>query len=248
MKVRYSSNSKAEESEVSLDSGCNVTLGDRAYLLKHVSDLEIKKMTSFISIRDVSNKIVSTDKYAMITIYIKEIVDDIERSACLTMKIYIMNDLKTNILIETNIITSQEITMNLKTRTIKLERCQRLNISIDVVARTQPHFKRIIRIKSSITIASNITTEVPIAYNDTIPEDRDFLFEPDCAQEFESANEIFAHIVDFTISMIQIYNVTAVPIRLPRKARLEALYEYKQDGVFLTTSTEANLAIENVKS
>ena len=36
-------------------------------------------------------------------------------------------------------------------------------------------------------------------------------------------------------------------MRLPRKARLEALYEYEQDDVFLTAPAEANLAIENVK-
>ena len=248
IKVRYSSNSKTEESEVSLDSDCDVTLKDRAYLLKHVSDLKIKKMTFFISIRDVNNKIVSIDKYAMITIYIKEIVDDMERSACLTMKIHVVNNLKTNILIETDIMTPQGMTMNLKTRTVKLERCQGLNISIDVVARTQPHSKRIIRIKSSIIITPNIITEVPIAYNDTISENKDFLFESDCAQEFEPADEIFAHIVDFTISIIQVYNATTAPMRLSRKTRLGALYEYEQDGAFLTTPAEANLAAENVKS
>ena len=202
MKVRYSSNSKTKESEVSLDSNCDVTLEDRAYLLKHVSDLEIKKITFFISIRDVNNKIVSIDKYAMITIYIKEIVNDMKRSACLTIKVHVINNLKTNILIKTNIITSQEMTMNLKTRTIKLERCQGLNISIDVVARTQSHFKRIIYIKFSIIIVLSITTKVSIAYNNIISENRDFLFELDCAQEFESASEVFAHIVNFTILII----------------------------------------------
>ena len=105
MKVRYSSNSKTKESEVSLDSNCDVTLEDRAYLLKHVSNLEIKKITSFISIRGVSNKIVSTDEYVMITIYIKEIVNGMKRSACLTIKVHVVNDLKANILIETNIMT-----------------------------------------------------------------------------------------------------------------------------------------------
>ena len=72
MKVRYSSNSKTKESEVLFDFNCDVTLRDRTYLLKHVSNLEIKKMTFFISIRDVNNKIVSTDKYAMITNTLKK--------------------------------------------------------------------------------------------------------------------------------------------------------------------------------
>ena len=163
------------------DFNYNITLKDRAYLLKHVSNLKIKKIAFFISIRDVNNKIINIDEYIMITIYIKEIVNDMKRSTCLTIKIYIINDLKTNILIKTNIITFQEMTINWKTRIIKLKRCQRLNISIDVVARTQSHFKRIIRIKFSIIIISSIITKVSVAYNNTISKNKDFLFESDCA-------------------------------------------------------------------
>ena len=71
--------------------------------------------------------------------------------------------------------------INLKTRTIKLERCQKLNISIDVIVRTQSYFKRIIYIKFSITIISNIITKVSIAYNNIISKNRNFLFESDYA-------------------------------------------------------------------
>ena len=89
-----------------LDFNYNVILRDRTYLLKHFSNLKIKKITFFISIRDVNNKIVNIDKYTIITIYIKEIVNDIKRSACLTIKVHVINNLKTNILFKTNIITS----------------------------------------------------------------------------------------------------------------------------------------------
>ena len=42
----------------------------------------------------------------MITIYIKGLIDKISRIAYLTMKIYIMNNLKANILINIDILTS----------------------------------------------------------------------------------------------------------------------------------------------
>ena len=50
MKVRYSSNPEVEKSEMLFDFDCGVILGDRVYLRKHISDLEIKKMIFFISI------------------------------------------------------------------------------------------------------------------------------------------------------------------------------------------------------
>ena len=61
-------------------------------------------------------------------------------------------------------------------------------------------------------IAPGATTEVPVAYNGRIPDDRDFLFEPDCAQAFGPTGGVFAHIVDSTISMVQIHNATAAPV------------------------------------
>ena len=69
--------------------------------------------------------------------------------------------------------------MNLKIRIVKFDKYQEFKISIDVVARIQSHFKRIIYIKFSIIITSDIIIKVFIAYNDIISKNRNFLFEPD---------------------------------------------------------------------
>ena len=49
-KVRYSSNLDAKESDISSNSECEMTLDNRAYFLKNVFELKIKKMISLISI------------------------------------------------------------------------------------------------------------------------------------------------------------------------------------------------------
>ena len=246
-KVRYLSDLEAEESDISFDSEYEITLNNRAYLLKNVPELKIKKMIFFISIRDVGNKIVNTNKYVIIIAYVNEIINNITKIICFTIKIHFVNDLKINILFETNIMTFQEMIMNLKTRILKFEKCQKLQISIDVIARIQSHFKRIIRNKFSIIIISNIIAKILIVYNDITLKNRDFLFESNCSQNFEFTNEILIHVVNFTILIILIYNVTIAFIRLSRKIRFEALFEYKQNDVFLTTSVDAFLVIENVK-
>ena len=184
-------------------------------------------MIFLISIRDVRNKVVNTNKYIMMIVYVNDVINDIIKTICFTMKIHFINDLKVNILLETNIITSQKMIMNLEIHIIKLEKCQELQISIDVIARIQSHFKCIIRNKFSIIITSNIIAEIFIVYNDIISKNRDFLFESDCSQNFEFTNEILTHVVDSTILIILIYNVTIAFIRLSRKTRFETLFEYK---------------------
>ena len=74
-------------------------MGDRAYLLKQVPGLEIKKMVSSIPIRGVGNKIIYLDEYVIVIIYINGIIDGIPKTAYLTMEVYIIDNLKANILI-----------------------------------------------------------------------------------------------------------------------------------------------------
>ena len=121
-KIRYSSDLEAEKSDISSNFECEVTLNDRAYLLKNVFKLKIKKMTFFISIRNVKNKVVSTNKYVMIIVYVNNVINDIIRTIFFTIKMHLVNDLKINIFFETNIITFQKMIMNLKARIIRLEK------------------------------------------------------------------------------------------------------------------------------
>ena len=50
-------------------------------------------------------KVVNINEYVMIIVYINNVINDIIKTICFTMKIYFMNDFKINILLETNIIT-----------------------------------------------------------------------------------------------------------------------------------------------
>ena len=247
LRVRYSPDSEAEESDISPDSGCGVTLGDREYLLKNVPGLEIKKMASPIPVRGVGNKIISTNEYAMVTVYVNGIMNDTARTACFTMEVHLVDDLKANILIGTDTMVPQGMLVDLDSRKVKLGKCQGMEVPIEVTAKPR-HATRTIRTKVSTVVAPGATVEVPVSYNGRIPEDRDFLFEPDCSQNFGPSGGVFAHVVDSTISMVQVYNATAAPVKLPHKAKLGSLFEYEQDGAFLATPEDAPLAVGNVRS
>ena len=248
LKVSFSPDPEAEESEVSPDTGCGITLGDRAYLLKYVPKLEIKKMTTSLPVRGVGNKIIRTNEYATVSIYVRGTLDGLARTACFTMEVHIVDDLKANILIGTDTMTPEGMLVDLNTKVLTLAKCQGLQAPLDVVARSNPHSKRTIRSKSATTIAPGTTVEVPVAYNGTIPVDRDFLFEPDCAQDLGPTGGVFAHIADATISMVQVHNATTAPVRLPKQAKLGALFEYEHDGAYMANTADAHLAIGNVRS
>ena len=74
---------------------------------------EIKKIAIKILIRDLESKIYYFDKYAILIFYIKSVLFNNTRVfAKIIREIYIINDLKTNILIELNILISKRIIIN----------------------------------------------------------------------------------------------------------------------------------------
>ena len=100
--MRYLSNS--EKSNISSNFECEVTLKDYTYLRKQVLELKIRKITFFISIREISNKIIQTNKYIIIIIYIIDTIFDVIRITSLIIKVHLVNNLKVNILIDIDII------------------------------------------------------------------------------------------------------------------------------------------------
>ena len=77
-----------------------------------------------------------------------------------------------------------------------------MQISLDVITKSNSHFKYTIYFKFIIIIALDIIIKVFIVYNNTIFINKDFLFKSDCAQNLKFIDEIFAHIVNVIILII----------------------------------------------
>ena len=71
--------------------------------------------------------------------------------------------------------------LNLNVKVFTLIKCQELQTSIDVIIKLNPHFKRTIRFKFVTFIISSVIVKVFIAYNNKISNNKNFLFESDCA-------------------------------------------------------------------
>ena len=75
--MRYFLKFNIKKSEISLNFDYDIILKDYIYLRKYLLDLKIKKITFFILIREINNKIDNINKYIIITIYIKDIINNI---------------------------------------------------------------------------------------------------------------------------------------------------------------------------
>ena len=87
-----------------------------------------------------------------------------------------MNNLKANILINSNILTSKRIIINFDTQLIIIESYQNITILINSRARSNS-IKRIIKTSSHIILSPYFVTLVFIIYIDELSLDRNLLFE-----------------------------------------------------------------------
>ena len=217
-------------------------------MLRAVPDVEIRKMASPIRVKGLGNRMVTTTEYVVLTLYVDVRAQNGNlKTACLTTEVHLVEDLKANMLIGNDTMVPQGMVIDFHRKVLRFSHCQNLETSIDVIIRTDPNAKRTIKSKSAVTIPPRMTKEIPVVYNGSIPDDRDFLFEPDCHQDLGVDGGVFAHVVDSSFHFVQVYNATEVPIRLPRKCRLGSMVEYNQDGAYLASAEDTHLAVGNTR-
>ena len=88
-----------QESEGCVDTGYSVILDDKNYVLRMVPGVEIRKIISSVPVRGLGNRIIMTNKYVVLTIFVDGLIDGITKTACFTAEVHLVEDLKANLLI-----------------------------------------------------------------------------------------------------------------------------------------------------
>ena len=73
-------------------------------MLRTVSDIEIRKILAPIPIRELGNKIVITNEYVVLTLYVNSTINGQSKTAYFTTEIHLVDNLKTNLLINNDIL------------------------------------------------------------------------------------------------------------------------------------------------
>ena len=233
--------SASKKKKTCADADCIMIMIDRTFISVTA---EVKKITTKISIRDLESKIHHFDEYAVYIFYIKDVLFDNTRIfAQITREIHIVDDLKADMLIEADILTPKRMIIDFVTQFIKIGNCRDIVVPMNSCARFEP-VKRTMKSLSKTILPPRITMLVSIAYADgKLSENRNLLFESQCALSLGLADEVYAHMIDVSFHVIQIRNDIDQTIVISRKARLEVLDEYEQNECFPIEAHHADLAV-----
>ena len=207
-----------------LDTGCTASLIDRGFLKEHAPNMEIKKMASPMKVQGLGSSSHSAEDYVDLDIYFPT---NHGKTVVIHREIHIVDDLKANILIGTDILVLERIDVLLSQRKAIIGSCE--NVELDINVTTLPNqTNRLLMSNSQTTIPAYGSTIVQIRPLHGLPTDRDLLFEPDCRLA-----DAYTSIVDHQLSSIELRNSSDKAVVIPRHTHLGRIVEYEADGCFL---------------
>ena len=233
----------AINTEVCLDPGCPITLGDRSLLRASLPDFEqrIQKQASPIPVRGYGNKITNATEFIVMDLYFPGLLDNDAALARIQAEVHLTDDLKANMLIGTDVLTPHRFVLDCASQTAIIASCQNVKISARSVAKPHSQVKRTVKTRSALTLAPHSVTNIPVSYH-ALSDDRDFLFEPELTKALGQEGGVFAHVVAASMTFVRARNATGAPVTLPKRTRLGTVVEYAVDGCYQVSYKLANLA------
>ena len=224
-----------------LNSECQISMRDREFIKKQISDVVYHKLSSLISIREVKRKTVMSFEWIFAKLMFEKALNDVLVLTIITIEIHIIEILKTNLLIVIDVLVLEQMIINFEKQQLHIESCDEFRTIISIKARENSHIKRIVRIKFITQISLKSTTRVSVSYHESISENRNFLFESQYTQNLEIDDEIYAHVVDNSLFFILVSNNLNKSISFSRRVKLSSVIEYNQDECYITSANEEYL-------
>ncbi len=119
-----------------------------------------------------------------------------------------------------------------------IKSCNNIRVPLTVHSWLTNQVKKTILSEKTISISSRSYATVNVVKTSLL-KDWDLLFKSECQQR---DSLIYAHIVDHTLSAVQVQNDTDMPLIILRKTCLSHVIEYEADECYLADLKDAELA------
>ena len=221
---------EAIDEEICADTGCGVTLADKAWLLALLPHVEIRKMASPLRVKGLGSAMHDTNEYVLIPMYIPATKGD-KRVLCrIYREVHLVDNLKAHMLLGNDIIGPEKIVLDIAQGKAYIGSC---GATAAITSKQRgPYQRRIIHARKALAIAPRADALVPIITPQGLP-DRDFIFEPTQQRDLT----MYAHLIDSHVAEVLVKNETDHVVQVPKKLRLGMLCEIDYENVFFAEPT-----------
>jgi hypothetical protein len=218
------------------DTNCAMSLMNWKYLTTILFKVNIQNMFAFINVRDIENILHQFSSYVILNLYLLDIIDDKKVKDHIHREFHIVDELKCKTLMRLNIMTSEEMTINLANKFLVILICENLVIFIRINLKSNSRIRRIIHSKKSVKISSNSIVSIFIYLRDKkLSFNRDFLFELNndiLTKSLNDLDEFYTHVCDCNLAFVHVRNALISSVMISSKTRLKILIEYEKEECF----------------
>ena len=218
------------DGSVCLDTGCGVTLVDRAWLARKLPFQKISVMPVPLKVRGIGASKHESRDFALTTIYIPGI-DEKGREvyASISCELHLVDGLKANMLVGNDVLCTEGFAINLSTSSALIHSC---GVKIDINARQHSKFLRRRALASAPTIVPPQSEALVAFQHIELPDSRDFLFHPSPQPHLT----LYSHILDHTSTKILVRNNADHAVKIPTQHRLGCVTELPYENCFATSA------------
>ncbi|TAQ86585.1 hypothetical protein B7494_g5085 [Chlorociboria aeruginascens] len=206
-----------DDTPVCIDTGCSLSLMDKAWLAEHFPSIKIRKMAAPIMVRGISDLKHPTSEYVILTFYIH----GHNAYASITREIHLVDNLQAKMLIGVDILGPEEIDISISKQSATIGACEGMEIPIQIVQRGK-RVRRSVLAQQALTLPSHSRVTIPV-HHIALP-DRNFIFEPS-----STTLTMYAYLVDQNMSGIVAQNNTDVAVQVQRNLKVGTIEEFDFD-------------------
>ena len=210
-----------------LDTGCSVTLIDRAFLALAMPNLPIKTMASLIKVRRLGSNVHETAEYMITPLYLP---GEESTTILAPREIHIVDNLKANVLIGIDIMVPKQIDI-IASQSKANVGSYSISIPVEMRAKAGRAITHLVYAKKSFIVPPHSQIQIPVYYTSLL--DRDFIFKPD---NISTNLTLYAHFVDSLISTILVKNNTDYAVQIPRNFRVGTVQESDIENYYHITT------------
>ena len=149
--------------------------------------------------------------------------------ASLTCEIYLVKDLKVNLLIDNDIMSPKGFVIDVKGKSALIGRCE-VTVPIDTRQKGQFLTRKLLANQETVLLPHSEAMVSLVSL--PLPDNRDFLFHP----AIQPNLTLFTHIVDYQTSKVLVRNVSNKMLCIPRCHKLGYPIGIAYDNCFLTNT------------
>ena len=223
---------------------------DRRYLKTFQSKTQIKKTTKSVKIRDIDNTLHESSKYIEMNFYVlKRLTNKNKAITHFKQKIHVVNDLRVNMLLKSNIFDSKKAVIDIKQKSVIFKSCKKLSVSVNIIVKKR-RIIRAVRNATQLTISVHSCMLILIKIKkNSLSTNRDYFFHSKKSfKEFDSKKDFFNYITNANIVVVQIRNTSDRFYILSKNVKIDMLRDFKKEKCYLTLSKDRHRTISSSKN